>query len=82
MDRQGDSGGDEASPWAGAMTTTTTCLERLDEVAATMERCWGIDRLPLLVDPGLRLRFDRQRAKLERPSPPIMPRLSSSRPRA
>ena len=45
--------------------TTTTCLERLDEVAATMERCWGIDRLPRLVEPELRLRFDRQRAKLE-----------------
>ena len=41
VDGRGDSGGDEASPWAGAMTTTSTCLERLDEVAATMERCWG-----------------------------------------
>ena len=29
-----------------------------------MERRWGIDRLPLLVDPDLRLRFDRQREKL------------------
>ena len=39
-------------------------LERLDEVATTMERRWGIGRLPLLVDPDLRLRFDRQREKL------------------
>ena len=43
---------------------THAYLERLDEVATTMERRWGIDRLPLLVDPELRLRFDRQREKL------------------
>ena len=29
-----------------------------------MERSWGIGRLPRLVDPDLRLRFDRQREKL------------------
>ena len=40
-------------------------IERLDEVARQhAERRWGIGRLPRLVDPGLRLRFDRQREKL------------------
>lgn len=37
---------------------------RLDEVAHAMERKWGIDRLPKLVDPALAARFEAQREKL------------------
>lgn len=37
---------------------------RLDEVAHAMERKWGIDRLPKLVDPALAARFAAQREKL------------------
>ena len=37
---------------------------RLDEVAHAMERKWGIDRLPKLVDPALAARFEVQREKL------------------
>ncbi len=38
---------------------------RLDEVAHAMERKWGIDRLPKLVDPALAARFEAQRKKLD-----------------
>jgi len=40
-------------------------VERLDEVALDMERKWGADRLPRLVDPALAARFDAQRDKLD-----------------
>lgn len=39
-------------------------LDGVDALAVEMDRHWGVDRLRLLVDPELRLRFDRQRAKL------------------
>jgi hypothetical protein len=39
-------------------------VERLDEVAHVMERKWGINRLPKLVDAVLAARFDAQRDKL------------------
>jgi hypothetical protein len=38
-------------------------LDGVDALAVEMERKWGIDRLRLLVDQELRLRFDRQRVK-------------------
>jgi hypothetical protein len=41
-----------------------TAVNRLDEVAHAMERKWGIDRLPKLVDPALAVRFEAQREKL------------------
>jgi hypothetical protein len=41
-------------------------LDGVDHVACEMERKWGIDRLRLLVDADTRLRFDTQRAKLNR----------------
>ena len=40
-------------------------IARLDEVAHAMERKWGIDRLPKLVDPALAARFQAQREKLD-----------------
>lgn len=40
-------------------------LEALDEVAASMERRWGVDRLPRLVPVDLAERFWRQKAKLD-----------------
>jgi hypothetical protein len=39
-------------------------LDCLDETALAMERRWGADRLPRLVDPALAARFDSQREKL------------------
>ena len=41
-------------------------LDGVDALAVEMDRHWGVDRLRLLVDAELRLRFDRQRAKLNR----------------
>jgi hypothetical protein len=46
-------------------TRAEIALERLDEVAATMERRWGIDRLPRLVSVDLAEKFHRQAAKLD-----------------
>lgn len=40
-------------------------LDALDHVAAGMERKWGVGRLRLLVDDGLRVRFDAQKEKLD-----------------
>lgn len=40
-------------------------LEALDEVAATMERRWGVDRLPRLVPVDLAERYWRQKGKLD-----------------
>src|SRR5690606_27231214 len=39
-------------------------VDRLDEIAHAMERKWGIDRLPKLVDPALAARFAAQAEKL------------------
>jgi hypothetical protein len=39
-------------------------VDRLDHVARSLERKWGHDRLRLLVDLELAVRFDRQREKL------------------
>jgi hypothetical protein len=39
-------------------------LDGVDALAVEMERRWGVDRLRLLVDQETRLKFDRQRAKL------------------
>jgi hypothetical protein len=39
-------------------------VNRLDEIAHAMERKWGIDRLPRLVDAALAARFDAQSEKL------------------
>ena len=39
-------------------------VNRLDEIAHAMERKWGIDRLPRLVDPTLAARFAAQAEKL------------------
>jgi len=39
-------------------------IDCLDEIAITMERKWGIDRLPRLVDPALAVRFRAQADKL------------------
>ncbi len=44
----------------------TSSLDGLDHVATDMERKWGIGRLRLLVDDGLRLKFDRQAAMLDK----------------
>jgi len=38
-------------------------IDGVDEVAAQMNRRWGLDRLRLLVSQELRERFDRQRLK-------------------
>jgi len=40
-------------------------LDRLDAVASAMERKWGIDRLPKLVDAPLAVRFRRQAERLD-----------------
>lgn len=40
-------------------------LDRLDAVASAMERKWGIDRLPKLVDAPLAIRFRRQAERLD-----------------
>ena len=40
-------------------------LDALDHVASDMERKWGVGRLRLLVDDGLRVRFDAQKEKLD-----------------
>lgn len=39
-------------------------VDRLDEIAHAMERKWGADRLPKLVDPTLAARFHAQAQKL------------------
>jgi hypothetical protein len=39
-------------------------LDGVDALAVEMDRKWGVDRLRLLVDQDLRLKFDRQRVKL------------------
>jgi hypothetical protein len=39
-------------------------IDCLDETALAMERRWGADRLPRLVEPALAARFDAQREKL------------------
>ena len=39
-------------------------VDRLDEIAHAMERKWGVDRLPKLVDPALASRFRAQGEKL------------------
>lgn len=46
-------------------TRAEIALDRLDEVAASMERKWGIDRLPRLVPIDMAEKFHRQRAKLD-----------------
>ena len=46
-------------------TRSELALDRLDEVAASMERKWGIDRLPKLVAVDLAEKFYRQKAKLD-----------------
>lgn len=40
-------------------------LERLDELASSMERRWGVGRLPKLVDAALAVRFASQRDRLD-----------------
>jgi hypothetical protein len=40
-------------------------LPLLDNIAAAMERRWGVDRLPLMVSPATRERFDHFKAKLD-----------------
>lgn len=52
------------------MTADTDALAKaaidwLDEVALAMERKWGIDRLPRLVDPALAVRFRAQTERLD-----------------
>lgn len=48
---------------AGAFARAS--LDRLDEVASVMERRWGVDRLPKLVDAALAVRFAAQRDRLD-----------------
>ena len=43
----------------------TASLDRLDAVASAMERKWGIDRLPKLVDAPLAVRFRSQAERLD-----------------
>lgn len=43
-----------------------SALDGLDEVASQAERKWGYGRLPLLVDDGLRAKFDRQMANVDK----------------
>lgn len=47
-----------------AKTRSQIALERLDEVASSMERRWGVDRLPRLVSVDLAEKFHRQVEKL------------------
>ena len=44
--------------------TVHPAIETLDQVAADMERLWGVARLRLLVSEFLRLKFDAQAEKL------------------
>jgi hypothetical protein len=44
---------------------TKAILDGLDEIAARMERKWGVGRMRLLVGDELRIRFDAQKAKLD-----------------
>ena len=46
-------------------TRSQIALEALDEVAARMERHWGVDRLPKLVPVALAEKFWRQKEKLD-----------------
>lgn len=48
---------------AGAFARAS--LDRLDAVASAMERRWGVDRLPKLVDANLAVRFAAQRDRLD-----------------
>jgi len=41
-----------------------TAVDQLDQIAHAMERKWGADRLPKLVDPALAARFHAQAEKL------------------
>jgi hypothetical protein len=46
-------------------TAAQSILDGLDARAREMELKWGIDRLRLLVDDDLRIRFDRQQRQLD-----------------
>lgn len=45
----------------GTYLTGQAAIDGVDAVAIAMEKCWGIDRLRLLVSTELREKFDRQR---------------------
>jgi len=45
----------------GTYLSGQAAIDGADAVAIAMEKCWGIDRLRLLVSPELREKFDRQR---------------------
>ena len=49
-----------------AADLTQASLDRLDAVASAMERKWGIDRLPKLVDAPLAVRFRSQAERLDK----------------
>lgn len=51
-------------PTAEDAATLQASLEGVDTIARAMERKWGLDRLPTLVDDELRAKFYRQRAKV------------------
>jgi len=53
------------APWSasnGSYVTGAAMIDEVDKVIGEMEKHWGADRLRLLVDVGLREKFDRQRA--------------------
>lgn len=53
-----------SAPWMvtpGTYIEGQAYIDQMDDVARTMEREWGVDRLRMLVDVDLRVRFDRQR---------------------
>ena len=45
----------------GTYLSGQAAIDGADAMAIAMERCWGVDRLRLLVDTALREKFDRQR---------------------
>jgi hypothetical protein len=53
------------SPSAPGEYRMRAMLDGIEEVAAVMDRVWGVGRLRLLVSDSLRAKFDEQRARLD-----------------
>jgi hypothetical protein len=53
------------SPSAPGDYRMRAMLDDLDQLAAGMDRVWGVGRLPLLVSDSLRAKFDEQRSRID-----------------
>jgi len=51
--------------YGAARPVNAPWVQELDRVAAEAERIWGVDRLPLLISPEQRARWQRQQDKLD-----------------